>query len=343
MRVLLAAAAIAFALPAMGLAQTAPTTLPDGAYALVDPIFNSAEVSDRYVHLQVNGATLTVGFASMALPDAASCEDAKYCDPMWDGLVLDYRVTKDTLRITSRHLTREDRPSAENTRRSDPAADQRLLFSPINAVLNGSKITLDKGGFIAAGPDTQVEFVPMSHADLGRLMVWTRSLGETVKDLNGCEVTQYAALITDPRAKPFENVIDVFAFGAQSEATIAQIPDPKAMLDLPKEQFDRVAFNDAIRARRATTRPQNFVNMMLHALQDDPDQDRATLRDTVAKTLRISAADGPETELVLSDEFIAKIADAALYMTAYRQLIDSDQDTVPTLCADMTLGLRLPS
>ncbi|WP_339108709.1 hypothetical protein [Thioclava sp. GXIMD4216] len=313
-------------IPALLWAETA-SALPDGGFLLATPILDNQTTDPRYIHLQIDGTTITVTYASVKTPDVTTCRDTGYCDMLWDGLKLRYSEKDGTIKITDRNVTRDDKPSDANRKSGDPTADQKLYYEPLIRRMNGAKLTGDAaGGFTLTTDLGQTKFTPLPREGLPLLTAWVNETGADMDQLDYCDVPQFSQLYTFDAGRSFREALEVFAALQASEAAANRM----GLMEPPDEASNRETLGSAFEARR----PATILEMAMWRLTIEPE---TPLQDIIED---ISRQIGTPESMAVVTPLIPALPAAAAYKAKLRAIRDAGTPLNAPLCMDMTLGLR---
>ncbi|TQS71360.1 hypothetical protein ERN12_09985 [Rhodobacteraceae bacterium] len=310
------------------LTARAAMALPDGGFLLATPIIDTEAATPRYIHLQIDGPTITVTYASVFQPDADMCREHNHCDAYWDGLQLRYAQKDNQLRISDRNLTRDDKPSSANRVNGDPTADQRLYFEPLIRRLNNATVVGDAaGGFtlLSETDDAPTRFAPLPREGLDLLMAWVGTAGVSLNRLNYCEVPQFSQIYPLAQSQRFRNALTVFNEIRESSFAATRLVTQEDESDL--EWQDRSA------KQKQRSRPANILNQTINWVIRHPQDDPAEVMD------RLLGPSAPSEVSVHVIPMLPYIKDAADFKARLQKIRDAGTPLSAPLCMDMTLGM----
>ncbi|MER5173138.1 hypothetical protein [Thioclava kandeliae] len=299
--------------------------LPDGGYLLATPILDTEKTDPRYIHLQVDGTTITVTYASITPPDATACRDTDYCDMLWDGLKLRYSEKDGTLKVTDRNVTRDDKPSDANRKSGDPTADQKLYFEPLIRRMNGAKVAGNAaGGFTLTTELGQAKFSPLPREGLPLLTAWMAQTGADPDQLGYCDVPQFSQLYTFDAGKGFRQALEVFA-----AAQAADVAANRMGAIEPPDNGTSNSLGSAFEARR----PATMLEMAMWRLNLAPETPPDQIIDEIDREI------GTPDAMAVITPLIPALPMAAAYKAKLRTIRAAGTPLNAPLCMDMTLGM----
>ncbi|OUD09548.1 hypothetical protein BVC71_06775 [Marivivens niveibacter] len=283
--------------------------LPDGGFLVSTTIFDTTKATPRYVHLQVSGGEIDATFIAFYLPDYSTCQQARMCFGIWQGL----HLSPDANGIYRAERKRTDAISTVSMFPDLGYTDDDLYIRPLERFLN--KLTYG---------DTRISRLSLPNALRLRAMVL--ALDVSVNDMAGCEIAQMSLIERIGGYAPLDDALDVFNYIAILNYRKAQLETALQMLGVDSWTANQMG--------QLYGRPATAVRVAMALRGEAHDQG-----NPVEEPYNGIFADSPFT----FEEVIAPVADqldgAARYLREFERMMENQVFIADALCNDITLGL----